>query len=73
MDIGWDSVDLIYLAKYRDMWRSCVSTAMNCRGRQKAGNFCVGERMMSSQYALCTVDIVAAVTQYSKLHCLDSH
>jgi hypothetical protein len=30
-DIGWDGMDLIYLAQVRDQWRAVVKTVMNLR------------------------------------------
>jgi hypothetical protein len=30
-EIGWDGVDLVDLAQYRDHWRALVNTVMNLR------------------------------------------
>jgi hypothetical protein len=30
-EIGWDGMDLIYLAEDRDQWRALVNTVMNLR------------------------------------------
>jgi hypothetical protein len=30
-EIGWDGMDLIDLAQYRDQWRALVNTVMNLR------------------------------------------
>jgi hypothetical protein len=30
-EIGWDGMDWIYLAEYRDQWRALVNTVMNLR------------------------------------------
>jgi hypothetical protein len=30
-EIGWDGMDLIYLAEGRDQWRALVNTVMNLR------------------------------------------
>jgi hypothetical protein len=30
-EIGWDGVDLIYMAQDRDQWRALVNTALNLR------------------------------------------
>jgi hypothetical protein len=30
-DIGWDGIDWIGLAQYRDQWRALVNTVMNLR------------------------------------------
>jgi hypothetical protein len=31
LEIGWDSVDWIHLARDRDQWRAVVNTVMNLR------------------------------------------
>jgi hypothetical protein len=31
LEIGWDGVDWIDLAQYRDQWRALVNTVMNLR------------------------------------------
>jgi hypothetical protein len=36
---GWEVVDWIHLAQDRDQWRAIMSTVMNLRVPQKAGNF----------------------------------
>jgi hypothetical protein len=38
-EVGWEDMDLIYLAQDRDRWRAVVSAVMNLRVPQNAGNF----------------------------------
>jgi hypothetical protein len=38
-EIGWEGVKWIHLAQDRDVWQAVVSTAVNLRLPQKAGNF----------------------------------
>jgi hypothetical protein len=38
-EIGWEYVDWIHLALFRDQWRALVNTVMKLRVRGKVGNF----------------------------------
>jgi hypothetical protein len=38
-EIGWDGMDWIDLAQYRDQWRVLVNTVMNLRVPYNAGKF----------------------------------
>jgi hypothetical protein len=38
-EIGWDSMDWIYLAQDRDQWRALMNAVMNLQVPQNAGKF----------------------------------
>jgi hypothetical protein len=38
-EIGWDDIDWIDLAQYRDNWRNLVNTIMNLRVPYNPGKF----------------------------------
>jgi hypothetical protein len=38
-EIGWEGVDLMHLAEYRDQWQAIVNTVMNLQVLKKVGNF----------------------------------
>jgi len=38
---GWDAVDLIHLAHYRDEWQTVLNTVMNLRVIWKTGYFLI--------------------------------
>jgi hypothetical protein len=40
--IGWDGLDWIDMAEYRDQWRAPVNTVLNLRVPQNAGKFLSG-------------------------------
>jgi hypothetical protein len=41
-EIGWDGVDWIDMAQYRDQWRAVVNTVLNLRAPLNAGKFLRG-------------------------------
>jgi hypothetical protein len=41
-EIGWDGVDWIDMAQYRDQWRALVNTVLNLRVPQNAGGVLEG-------------------------------
>jgi hypothetical protein len=42
IEIGWDGVDWIDMAQYRDQWRALVNTVLKIRVLQNAGKFLSG-------------------------------
>jgi hypothetical protein len=50
--IGWDGMDWIDLAQYRDQWRALVNTVMKLQIPENAGKFWVAAELAASQESL---------------------
>jgi hypothetical protein len=62
-EIGWDGMDRIQLAQYRDQRRAPVNMAMNLRVPQNVGKFLSKCRRAASQEVLISVELVVHLTE----------
>jgi hypothetical protein len=53
--VGWGGMEWIALTHHRERWRVLVTTVMNLRVPQNAGNFLTAKDLLASQEGLCSL------------------
>jgi hypothetical protein len=65
-DLGWDGLDWIEQAQYRDTWRTLVHALMNFRIPKPRGNFWLSEGLLLCLEEIRSMEVVSSSSQRTK-------